>query len=120
MEEKSVKTIPLANDLTLELFDLSRKISRDAFQVIMVARVAIPVEAALFSPETLDRIPLKELHRKLGPTATFEHRKERNFIMEPDKETVFDHLVKSFTETLLPYISKPVFPEKYILKCYND
>jgi hypothetical protein len=119
MEENIVKTIPLANDLTLELLDLSKKISEDAFQVNMTARVIIPVTESLFPAETLGKITLENIISKVGPTATFEHRKERNFIMAPDKDKVFAHLVDTFMETLLPYVSKPSFPGKYILKCYT-
>ena len=119
MEEKIVKTISLANDLTLELLDVSKKISPDAFQVNMTARVIIPVTASLFPAESLAKISLENIIGKIGPTATFEHKKERNFIMALDKEKVFDHLVDTFMETLLPYVSKPYFPEKYILKVYQ-
>jgi hypothetical protein len=40
--------------------------------------------------------------------------------MAEDKNKVFSHLVDTFMETLMPYVSKPSFPEKYILKCYRD
>jgi len=120
MEEKIVKTIPLANDLTLELIDLSKKISQDAFIVKMTARLVIPVTSSLFPGETLPPNSLENIISKLGPTVTFEHKKERNFIMAPDKDKVFGHLVDTFMETLLPYISKPSFPGKYILKEYKD
>ena len=120
MEEKIVKTIPLANDLTLEILDMSKKISEDAFQVHMTARVIIPVTSSLFPAQTLTKISLEEIIGKVGPSATFEHQKERNFIMAPDKDKVFGHLVDTFMETLLPYVSKPSFPGKYILKVYRE
>jgi len=123
MEEKEeiiVKTIPLANDHTLELLDLSKKISDDAFQVNMTARLIIPVKETLFSPETLAEYSLEKIISKVGPTATFKHEKIRNFIMSPDKDTVFTHLVDTFMETLLPYVSKPSFAEKFILKMYRE
>ncbi|SMC55958.1 hypothetical protein SAMN02746065_104153 [Desulfocicer vacuolatum DSM 3385] len=118
MEEKIVKTIPLAHDLTLEILDLSRKISSDAFQVKMTARVTIPVKESIFTPESFTNFSLENIISKVGTTTTYEHKKERNFIMAPDKDTVFDQLVASFEGTLLPYVSKPSFPRKYILKCY--
>jgi hypothetical protein len=120
VEEKTVKSIPLAKDLTLELLDLTKEISADACRVSMLARLVIPVKASLFSEETLKKIPLETILNKIGPTTTFEHRKERNFIMAEDKNKVFSHLVDTFMETLMPYVSKPSFPEKYILKCYRD
>jgi len=120
MEEKNVKSIPLANELTLELLDLTRKISVDACQVAMVARLVIPVKADLFSEKSLKEISLEKIVNKVGATTTFEHRKERNFIMNEDKDKVFAHLVDTFMETIMPYVSKPFFPEKYILKCYRD
>lgn len=120
MEEKSIKSIPLANDLSLELLDLTRDISVDACQVTMVARLDIPVKASLFSEETLKEVSLEQILSKVGPITTFEHRKERNFIMAEDKNKVFAHLVDTFMETLMPYVSKPSFPEKYVLKCYKD
>ena len=92
MEEKSIKSIPLANDLSLELLDLTRDISVDACQVTMVARLDIPVKASLFSEETLKEVSLEQILSKVGPITTFEHRKERNFIMAEDKNKVFAHL----------------------------
>jgi hypothetical protein len=57
---------------------------------------------------------------KLGDEVQFEHRVERNFIMAKDKDTILQHLVDTFTDNMISYLSKESFPGKFIVKQYND
>ena len=90
----------------------------------MTAQVTVPIRADLFSNshgKTSNNVPpVDQLIQTLGDTVTFTHHRERNFIMDPDRDAVFNQLVDTFLSTVLPYVSKPSFPEKFILKCYKD
>lgn len=119
MEATIIKTLALENGHTLEILDRSKKIGEDAWQVTLTARMAVPVQAGLFA-ETVNAPSLEEIHRKIGTTATFTHDEERNFIMDADKEAVFSQLMDTVLGTLMPYVSKPSFPQKFILKCCRE
>ncbi|MFO7748794.1 MAG: hypothetical protein R6V54_01740 [Desulfobacteraceae bacterium] len=120
MEEELVKKETLGNGEILEIFDCSRKISEDAFLVKMKARITVPVREELFSREGAAWGSFQEIVNKVGPSVAFEYTGERNFIMNPDRETVFQALVDTFFENMVPYLSKPGFPEKLVLKRYKE
>jgi len=120
MEEELVKKETLGNGETLDIFDCSRKISEDAFLVKMTARITVQVKEELFSREALTRASFQDMVKKTGPSVAFEYNAERNFIMKPDKEAVFQNLVDTFFDTMVPYLSKPGFPEKLVLKRYKE
>ncbi|MEA1968628.1 MAG: hypothetical protein U9N77_10480 [Thermodesulfobacteriota bacterium] len=120
MEEKMIKKIELDNGQTLELFDCSKKIADDAVVVRMSARIKVDVKEDLFSKEDLKEISFKDILNKVGDSALFEYKAERNFIMNPDKEAVFQKLVDTFFENMVQYLSKSEFPKKLILKQYRD
>ena len=119
MDETLIEKVELGNGQTLTIEDRSRKISADAWQVVVEAKVPVAVEPGLFSDETLDTIPMDDILKKVGDQVVFEYRTERNFIMAPDKEAVVKELVDTFRASLEPYLSKPDFPAKLVLKEYR-
>ena len=120
MKEKMVRKETLENGETLKIFDFSRKISEDAFLVRMKAEMTVKVTEELFSSQEGDAIPFQKILEKTGPFALYEYDVERNFIMKPDKEAVFKSLEDAFFSTIVPYLSRPKFPKKLVLKKYND
>ena len=120
MEEKIIKKIELKNDQVVNIVDMSRKISEDAFIVKMAAYMDIQVDKNLFSESDLTKYNFDDILNKIGSHARFEHLVERNFIMSEDRDTVFDSLVDYFCKNILGYLSKPEFPGKLIIKKYRD
>ncbi|MBI9089446.1 MAG: hypothetical protein JEZ12_09520 [Desulfobacterium sp.] len=114
-----IETVELDNGQTLTIEDRSKKIGEDAYQVAVEARIAVAVEAALFPAGALGEISMDDLRKKVGDPVVFEYRTERNFIMAPDKADVVKSLVDTFKASLLPYLSKPDFPAKFVLKEYR-
>lgn len=114
------KKINLENNQVLDILDLSRKISADAYVVIMKANIEIKIEKELFSDDPLSDFKFQDILTKLGDKVIWEYKVERNFIMGKKKDEVFETLVKTFLDTLGPYISKLKFPGKFILKEYKD
>lgn len=119
-ENGCIKEVVLDNHLTVRLLDHSRKISVDAYLVVLVAQMNVPVEKALLMETELATLPLEDVVAVLGDQVCFEHRVERNFIMAEDKDKVLDHLVNTFTENMVGYLSKTDFPGKFIAKKYKD
>jgi NhaP-type Na+/H+ and K+/H+ antiporter len=120
MEEKVVKEVKLENNQTLMISDVSRKISEDAYIVIMKAKMEIPIEKNLFSDKEQKNFFFEDIIDKIGKVAVYEYLAERNFIMADDKDALFERLVDDFFETLVKYISMSDFPKKLILKRYKD
>lgn len=120
MENTIARKIELENNQTLVILDLSRKISEDAYVVIMKATIEIKIEKQLFFNDTLSDFKFEDIIAALGDTATYEYKIERNFIMAKAKDEVFETLVKTFLDNLGHYIAKPKFPGKFVLKEYKD
>lgn len=112
--------IELENGQNLVILNLSREISIDAHVVIMKATIDIKIEPALFSHDPLSDSRFQDVLATLGDKVVYEYRMERNFIMNKDKEMVFEHLVKTFLANLGQYVAKPEFPGKFVLKKYKD
>jgi hypothetical protein len=120
MKEQKVKEVKLDNNQTLIISDASRKISEDAYLVMMKASIDIAVKRDLFSEQELKELFFEDILDKVSDVAVYEFVAERNFIMAKDKDQLFDKLVDDFFGTLGKYISKPGFPAKLILKQYKD
>lgn len=120
MENKITKTIELENKLTLVISDLSRKISEDAHVVIMAANIEIKIKKELLFFESDTDYKFQDILKVLGDKVIYEYKIERNFIMNSEKDEVFEKLVKTFLDNLGQYIAKPNFPGKFILKEYKD
>ncbi len=119
MDETLIEKVELGNGQTLTIEDRSKKIGEDAYQVVVEARVAVAVEQDLIPAGELGGISMDDIRKKVGDQVLFEYRTERNFIMAPDKEAVVKNLVDTFRDSLMPYLSKPDFPAKLVLKEYR-
>ncbi len=120
MNSSVFKTIELENGLTLEIRDESRKIGVDAYVVIMGARMEIRVKKDLFVAQEVSDSKFTDILAILGDDILYEYKSERNMIMAKEKDAVFESQVGTFVKNMVPYISKPIFPEKMILKEYRE
>ena len=118
MNETRIQTISLNNGLTVGLFDGSRRIAGDRWQVTLLARMEIPVDALHLNAADLPNA--LEIKQALGETVIFEVKKQRNFIGEPEKHQVFDDLKDTFIRISLPYLSHPDFPGWYIARQFAE
>ncbi len=115
-----IMTIELRNGQTLILSDRSRKISADAYIVIMQATMEIKITPALFDNEPLSGVTMDQIRDTLGETVIYEYRLERNFILTHEKDEILASLVETFMKNMEQYISHPRFAPKLVLKQYND
>jgi len=118
MNETLIQKISLDNGQTVGLFDASRKIAGDRWQVTLLARMEIPVDGVY--SDTADMPLAAEIKKALGETVIFEVKKQRNFIDEGEKQKVLDNMVDTFKEISLPYLSHPEFPKRHIARQFAD
>jgi hypothetical protein len=119
MNNKIFKTLELENGLTLDICDESRKIGADAYVVIMKARMKIQVQKSFFVAQGISDKIFTDILAILGDEISYEYTSERNMIMAPQKDAVFESQVNTFVQNMVPYVSKSIFPGKMILKEYN-
>jgi hypothetical protein len=115
-----IRKIDLENGQTLIISDLSRKISDDAYVVIMQAVMEIEVAPELFDNGSLSGLTIENIRDTLGEKVVYEYRLERNFILDHEKDGVLDALVDTFMKNMGRYISHPKFAPKLVLKQYRD
>ena len=118
MNETLIQKIALNNGQTVQLFDASRTIAGDRWQVTLVVRMEIPVDAVSLADAGLPEV--EEIKKILGETVIFEVKKERNFIDEQKKQQVIDNMKDTFISTSLPYLSHPEFPGRHIMKQFAE
>lgn len=113
-------TLALDNGLMLKLYDGSRKIAGDRWQVACIAAVEVPVDypdAEILSAAGVNRDDLKGI---FGDAVVFEKVMERNFIDENDLKTMVDGLLQSMSKSLVPYLSRPEFPGRFLIRKYRE
>lgn len=120
MEQRIVKTIELENGHTLLLSDLSRKISEDAYVVVMKASMEIKIAKELFLAAPLSDFKFQDILGVMGDKTAYEYKMERNFILNRDKDAVFNHMVETYLKSSRQYVAKPGFPGKFVLKEYKN
>ncbi len=118
--ENPVKTIPVAEGNLLEIHDLSRNLTKDIWEIKLLFRATIPVEEKIFIPEDLQKYPIAELIRVLGPSVLFEVVRERKFIHEKDRAESFQGLVDDFLKNSGSYLLQPGFFGKFVLRKYHE
>lgn len=119
MELVFVKKTDLVNNLQLIIYDGSKKLAGDRWRVSVIAQIKISVDDALKSSSDPD-INKDEISNLLGSHVIFEQKRERYFIDENKKESVFNELCDNFINSTLKYLSHPDFPKRFVLKTYKE
>ena len=119
MKEKPIEKIKLDNGLTLEVYDRSRRVAGDRWQVSFVARLEVGLKREYFKGKLTPHIPLEDIRKAVGDKAHYHHEKVRNFIAETEKDEVFRGLKERFLDANLVYLSSSDFPLKLILRQYE-
>ncbi len=120
MEEVLIKSIDLENGLQLKLYDSSRKLAGDRWLVSLIARIEIPTNNLLFKEDGSPSLNIDEVRKVLGEKLLFEQKREKIFIDEKEKDEVLKGIQDLFLSSSLSYFSRSDFPQKYILKKFNE
>lgn len=120
MEPTLIETIALDNGLTLTLWDASRRVAADRWQVTLKARIEIQVSDRWFGDPARLPAPLTELRSALGEKVCFEYQNMRNFIDAAEKETAWNQMKASLMDNALHYYSHPDFAARWMAKQYRE
>lgn len=119
MKPTLIKSISLENGLTLELYDASRRVAGDRWQVALAARIHFAVDDIHIGSNPDTSANAAAIKEALGGTIRFEQKRERNFIEESKKTAVLNNLIDSFLDSSQKYFSHPEFAKRFALKEYN-
>lgn len=118
-KEEPVDQIKLDNKQIIEIYDASRKIAEDTWLVALIFRMTIIIEKNMFK-ENISISDYNKIKEKLGNSIIYEVRNERNFIYDHMKDNIMKEIIDSFLNTKLKYLSHLDFPEKFVLKKFNE
>jgi hypothetical protein len=113
MQDNPVVARVLDNGLTLEIFDHSQAVLGDRWSVRLAARVKVPVDG-LPASDKGPPVNRDDLAAMLGDEATFEQKRQRNFVDIRERDRVFQELLDSFLTSLLDYLSHPQFAQRFL------
>lgn len=116
----TLETITLENGLALRLQDQSRQIAADRWFLCLCARIDVPVDALHLAQLQASSVSQAEMRSVLGDMVVYEKKMERNFVSETDRMAILSECRRSILDNLLPYLSRPDFPGKFILKSYRE
>lgn len=120
MEPTLIESISLKNGLILELWDNSRPVAGDRWQVTLKARINIPVSEDWFADLSRLPAPLKDLREALGDRVCFEYQNMRNFIDVNEKEAALNQMRVSLVDNAVHYYSHPDFAARWLAKQYRE
>lgn len=103
----------LSNGLVLELYDLSRPMAGDRWQVILEVHVPIPVGVVM--PADLKE-RAAEVIEALGPEIFFTQQEIHYFIDAREVPGLLEEMQERLLEGLIPYLSHSDFPGRYLRK----
>ncbi len=108
----------LPNGLTLEMYDLSRHMAGDRWQVVVEVRVPIPVNSATLPPDLADRS--SEVIAALGREILFTKQEVRHFIDVREMPTLVREMTSRLAEGVKGYLGHPDFAGRYIRKKFTE
>ncbi|MFP4445479.1 MAG: hypothetical protein ACLFPD_04455 [Desulfosudaceae bacterium] len=113
-----LETETLENGVELNLYDASRKVAGERWQVVLIVRARVPVTEALC--RQCRPADTEEIRALLGESQLWEQKRERNFIDEKEKEAVLAAMRESFSGTIRSYVAHPEFAVRLIARRCQD
>jgi len=120
MEEKLIKTMDLTNGMQLNFYDGSRRLAGDRWLISLIIRMEIPVTEVSINHGEKSMESVDEIKKVLGEKVLFELKRERIFVADSEKQTVFEEVYDFFIDSVLGYLSNKAFPKRYVLKKYRE
>ena len=102
----------LANGLTLEFWDESRKVVGDRWYVGVRAVVPVPLPGHQIDHATPE--VMEFLRDAVGAYICFQLREEKNFVAEAEVDAFREEFKRVFLSNSLPYLSRPDFPSRFV------
>ncbi|MFH1020570.1 MAG: hypothetical protein V1782_08200 [Pseudomonadota bacterium] len=111
----------LENDMTLTVYDQSKKMAGDRWLIKIICEAELPVDDGFFSrvPEA-DLDLQSEIQEKMAGSVKFSATKERTFIAETERAALVELMVADILTNMVTYLNKPGFPEKLFARKYEE
>ncbi len=116
--EKLLSRHTLKNGLVLEFWDLSRPMLGDRSQVVVEARVNVPVTADSLPAEL--RPQLSRILTALGSEVVFAKQEVRTFVATAETPNLLKLIEEQLLASLQDYLGHPEFAARFIRKRYTD
>jgi len=113
-----VHTETLANGLSLAVYDCSRPMAGDRWQVILEVRLAVPVTPATVPPDLADRLP--EVLAALGPEPVFSKQEVRHFIDAREVAGILAEMQTRLLQGLRAYLGHPDFAGRFLGRKFTE
>ena len=111
----------LENGMELILYDRSRVITGDRWQVELVCEVHVPVSEELWNLVTKEETRLAaEVREMLGERLVFSTNMKRNFVDSDVQEKILQTMTQQVYSSMLKYLQRPNFPERLFMKRFRD
>jgi hypothetical protein len=120
MTQRRLATRTLENQLTLNLFDASRKMAADRWRVEVVMQIEVPVQASWFNETLAPPAPLAEVTAVLGERIPFEYRDRRTFVDAGEKDALVAKMQTDLLAMAPRYYGHPDFAARLIIKRYGE
>jgi hypothetical protein len=111
---KLLKGWTLANGLILEVHDESARYYADFWNLKVVIRGRVKVQAEYLNAIRPANPLEQEAKETLGAEVTYRRELTRIGVREVEKGKTIQKLLGSFEENTLPYLNHPSFPEKLV------
>jgi len=108
----------LANGLCLEVWDRSRPVAGDRWQVVLEARMAVPVTAANLPAELVP--DEAAVGTALGQEVVYCRRDERNFIALGEVADILKEMESRLLELVPSYLGHPDFAPRFLRRKYAE
>ena len=111
----------LENNMTLTVYDQSKRMAGDRWLVKIVCEVELPVTETFFSCLTEVDFALQEEVRKvMAGSVKFSVVKEKTFIAETERVALVELMVTQILTNMVTYLNRPEFPERLFARRYEE
>ena len=112
--------ITCENGLKASIFDHSRLIPGDRWQVDVRMEVSVHVRKEYFNECPDPSEAYRDFVAEFGENINFEQQKVRNFISREMRGELTQTMARELLESVASYLGKPDFPSKFVMKRYRD
>jgi hypothetical protein len=120
MTQRQLATETMENQLTMTLFDASRKMAADRWLVEVVLQIEVPVRANWFNDKLAPPAPLADMTALLGERFNFEYRDRRTFVDAGEKDALVEKMRADLIAMAPRYYGHPEFAARLISKRYRE
>jgi hypothetical protein len=102
----------LANGVTLEFWDESRRVAVDRWYVGV--RAVVPIRLADHAVDHLAPEVMELIRTRVGSHLHFQLKEGKNFVAEDEVDSVREEFKRLVLRNSLPYLSRPDFPSRFV------